>query len=339
MHSTEVDVQQLRDLPLKVLVTHESRKEWDPGDSTVLSSALKRSIVVVLKTLMLTTSGIFTLPYVLTVRVQFGMPTCVTQQSCYGRVLYIQENYGIQFLWDPGILRWWTISTQHILESGGIFSTERILPWNQWILDALLHVQYYCLLIVLGCLYPEPVQQLVCSSSLFSSTAMSMLTATTVGMRLVLGSGKIAQEEKYVAVMYQLLKTQIQMSKTSHIWDPGIKFIFYELWWLSQKTGYVLRHLLAVKFGTHNYTYFIGTAASMCWPPANSVQQRRNIAALLPFHQCILLSSAVCPWDPGIAFVYQQGVHENCNAMNQLPTEICLQIWRMNIIFITFLPP
>jgi hypothetical protein len=206
-------------------------------------------------------------------------------------VLYIQENYGIQFLWDPGILRWWTISAQHILESGGIFSTERILPWNQWILDALLHVQYYCLLIVLGCLYPEPVQQLVCSSSLFSSTAMSMLTATTVGMRLVLGSGKI------------------------------------------------LRHLLAVKFGTHNYTYFIGTAASMCWPPANSVQQRRNIAALLPFHQCILLSSAVCPWDPGIAFVYQQGVHENCNAMNQLPTEICLQIWRMNIIFITFLPP
>jgi hypothetical protein len=110
-----------------------------------------------------------------------------------------------------------------------------------------------------------------------------MLTATTVGMRLVLGSGKIAQEEKYVAVMYQLLKTQIQMSKTSHIWDPGIKFIFYELWWLSQKTGYVLRHLLAVKFGTHNYTYFIGTAASMCWPPANSVQQRRNIAAF-PFH-------------------------------------------------------
>jgi hypothetical protein len=66
IHSTEVDVQQLRDLPLKVLVTHESRKEWDPGDSTVLSSALKRAIVVVLKTLMLTTSGIFTLPYVLT---------------------------------------------------------------------------------------------------------------------------------------------------------------------------------------------------------------------------------------------------------------------------------
>jgi hypothetical protein len=139
IHSTEVDVQQLRDLPLKVLVTHESRKEWDPGDSTVLSSALKRSIVVVLKTLMLTTSGIFTLPYVLTVRVQFGMPTCVTQQSCYGRVLYIQENYGIQFLWDPGILRWWTISTQHILESGGIFSTERILPWNQWYSILLLH--------------------------------------------------------------------------------------------------------------------------------------------------------------------------------------------------------
>jgi hypothetical protein len=79
---------------------------------------------------------------------------------------------------------------------------------------------------------------------------------------------------------------------------PGI---LYELWWLTKGTGYVLRHLLAVKFGTHNYTSFIDTAASMCWRPANSVQQIRNIAALLPFHQCILLSSAVCLWDPGIA--------------------------------------
>jgi hypothetical protein len=128
-----------------------------------------------------------------------------------------------------------------------------------------------------------------------------MLTATTVGMRLVLGSGKIAQEEKYVAVMYQLLKTQIPMRKGSHSWDPGIKFILYELWWLSKGTGYVLRHLLAVRFGTQNYTYFIDIAASMSWPPANFILQIRNVAALLHFWQCILLRSVVCLWDPGIA--------------------------------------
>jgi hypothetical protein len=102
--SQEVHIQQLRDPSFKVLVTRECRKEWDLGDNTILSSALNRGILVVPQTSMLTTSGIFTLPYVLTMRVQFGVLTCVPKQICYSRVPASHENHEVQFLWDPGIL-------------------------------------------------------------------------------------------------------------------------------------------------------------------------------------------------------------------------------------------
>jgi hypothetical protein len=102
--SQEVHIQQLRDPSFKVLVTRECRKEWDLGDNTILSSALNRGILVVPQTSMLTTSRIFTLPYVLTMRVQFGVFTCVPKQSCYCIVLASHEKHEVQFLWDPGIL-------------------------------------------------------------------------------------------------------------------------------------------------------------------------------------------------------------------------------------------
>jgi hypothetical protein len=69
--------------------------------------------------------------------------------------------------------------------------------------------------------------------------------------------------------------------------------ILHELWWLSKSTTSAFRHLLVVKFGTHNYSYFIGTATYLCCPPANFIQQRRIIAALLHFLQYKLLSSVV----------------------------------------------
>jgi len=95
---------------------------------------------------------------------------------------------------------------------------------------------------------------------------------------------------------------EFSLEKESHVqWDPGIKFILYELRWWSKRTEYALRHLLAVKFGTHNYSNFIYIAAIMCCLPANLIQQRRNIAALLHFWQYKLLSRVVRIWDPGIA--------------------------------------
>jgi hypothetical protein len=44
---TEVNVQQLRDPPLKMLVIHKIRKEWHPGEHTILSSVLNRDFVSV----------------------------------------------------------------------------------------------------------------------------------------------------------------------------------------------------------------------------------------------------------------------------------------------------
>jgi hypothetical protein len=49
---TEVNMQQLRD-PLKVLVAHERRKEWDPGVRTTVSSTLTGEILGFLQTSIL----------------------------------------------------------------------------------------------------------------------------------------------------------------------------------------------------------------------------------------------------------------------------------------------
>jgi len=96
---------------------------------------------------------------------------------------------------------------------------------------------------------------------------------------------------------------EFSLEKGSHVLgNPGIKLILYELWWLSKMNEYAaLRHLLAMKFDTRSYTYLIDTAAIMCDPPANLIQQRRPIAALLHVWPYKLLSSLVYTWDPGIA--------------------------------------
>lgn len=146
-------------------------------------------------------------------------------------------------------------------------------------------------------------------------------------------------EMNAAAVLVQVVPYSKDTSVAKHMkirqvqWDPGIIFTLYELWWLSKGTEYALRHLLAVKFGTHNSTYLRDTAAIICDPPANLIQQRRTIAVLE------FLSSVVCTWDPGIAFVHHQGVYEYYNAKNLLFPQNYLQIWEMDTIFITFLPP
>jgi hypothetical protein len=65
----------------------------------------------------------------------------------------------------------------------------------------------------------------------------------------------------------------------------------------------------------------------------------RHMFTILSRWLSSLENSVKLQWDPGIAFVYQQGVQKNCNAKNMLPSENYLQIWEIDIIFITFLPP
>jgi hypothetical protein len=111
--------------------------------------------------------------------------------------------------------------------------TQLLLQNYSWCttLTAFPQVHYCCLPIVFDCLDSEPVQ-LVCYSSMFSSTAtilstMSMSTATTVHVILVLNAGKIVQVEKNAAAVYRVLLIQLPMSNTSHIWDPGIESILF----------------------------------------------------------------------------------------------------------------
>jgi hypothetical protein len=64
----------------------------------------------------------------------------------------------------------------------------------------------------------------------------------------------------------------------------------YALFWfktLTKGAEYTVRHLLAVKLGTYDSTYFIDTTAIMCCPPANSSHQVRNVAVPLQLWRSI----------------------------------------------------
>jgi hypothetical protein len=86
------------------------------------------------------------------------MPTCAPQQIYYGRVPSSQENHGIQFLRDPGILNQMEIMLEETAVANIAHSIQT--PFNllnsvgQPIdlkctsLNAFLQVQYCCLLIV-----------------------------------------------------------------------------------------------------------------------------------------------------------------------------------------------
>jgi hypothetical protein len=71
----------------------------------------------------------------------------------------------------------------------------------------------------------------------------------------------------------------------------------------------------------------------------NSSKLLRHMVTVLSCSLASFGNRSNLQWDPGIAFVYQQGVHKDYNAPNLLPTQNCLQILEMNIIFVTFLPP
>jgi hypothetical protein len=74
-------------------------------------------------------------------------------------------------------------------------------------------------------------------------------------------------------------------------------------------------------------------------PTINSTEFLRHMFTVLSRWLSSLENSVKLQWDPGIAFVYQQGVQKNCNANNMPPSENYLQIWEIDIVFITFLPP
>jgi hypothetical protein len=125
------------------------------------------------------------------------------------------------------------------------------------------------------------------------------------------GSAIIILQQLYNKDIYLMLEFLLEKRRQVQ-WDPGIKFILYELWWLSKSTTSAFRHLLVVKFGTHNYSSFTGTATYLCCPTANFIQQRRNIAALLYFLQYKLLSSVVerATWQSQVAsasYVWDRG--------------------------------
>jgi hypothetical protein len=120
---------------------------------------------------------------------------------------------------------------------------------------------------------------------MFSSAAtilstMSMSTATTVHVILVLNAGKIAQEEKNAAAVNHVLLIQLPMSTTSHIWDP------------------------VVCIASSEYAYIVDFLTDQ--------------------------------WE----FIYQPSIQPNYNAKRLLlSSHNYLQIWKMDIIFITYLPP
>lgn len=272
-------VQQLRDPCWNVLVPREGRKEWDPGD------------------------------------------------------------HGIQFEWDPGILSLMdtmlsttvvphqphsrqTPCTLVILDQPvdmKHFLFQLMLQYSGWchILNVFPKVQYCHLPIFWHCPYSDRTQQLVCYTSMFSSTeaihfASSMSTARIVSMRLVLSSDEMAQEGRDMALVdcsairecylvYALLPpTQITPSEPSNVAVDELTSP-------------------CVVFRLQQSTKWTSTSP--------------NGIASSEYGQTMYYLSE--QWE----FLHQQGVKKYCNEKNLLSSQNYLQICEMDIIFITFLPP
>lgn len=174
-----------------------------------------------------------------------------------------------------------------------------------------LQVHYCGLAIVLDCPHSETVLQFACYSCMFSLTeaifsAICMSTATSVCAIVVLCSGKISQEGRDAAVLFKVLKIQLQTSNTSHIWDPGIESL------LCPCKGLNITELIQIK-GWTSMTY-------------NGIFLSEYPYILIFLHE---------QWE----LLHQQGVQKNYNAKKLLSSQNYLQICEMDIIFITFLPP
>jgi hypothetical protein len=246
-------VHQLRDSSCSVLVTHQRRKEWHPGADTIPSSTLTRDN-----------------------RFYCGVPS---------RLI----NHGIQFFWDPGILNQMHImplvlSSSYKEVTGGCLADQELMSNTSC--KVATFTWHNSITACRSCLHPKvDITEIDTEEAVVKvNGGSSIISPGRPSSGIFSFTNEMKPDTGLLVVCFNNTSDNAFSKEAADFTFPHGPGILYELWWLTKGTGYVLRHLLAVKFGTHNYTYFIDTAASMCWPPANSVQQRRNIAALLPFH-------------------------------------------------------
>jgi hypothetical protein len=271
-----VNVQQLRDPPLKVLVTHEGRKEWDPGVHTIVRSTLTRDIVGFLQTSRLPRSVIFVPNGVLAVRIQFVEPKSWVLRQCYGRTPSRLPNQGIQLLWDPGILN----KTDMMLVLLASESTKNRFA----------------------------DQKLMANIKVAALTWHSSITGTSF----------------------------LLLDSTNYTWDPGVmKFIdtMLDKWSVTHQVQSV-QHATklsffcsdaCIQYYASNGVYSVLHVASLVLHKARhylcSLHHQIKLCQIRCLWEFSISSTKRVQWDPGILFVYQQGVQKNYNAKNLLSSD------------------
>jgi hypothetical protein len=168
---TEVNVQKQREPTLKVLVTNERRKEWDPGDTNL--HVLFRTVIGATE-LECTDLSKFAMVHEFSMKlaqkIQWDPRVTVllyASRAAYSMDIMPEETAVANPIRSMQIPFKLLICIERPVDLKHL-RTQLSLQCHSWCTppNAFLRVQYYFLPIVLDCLYPEPVQQLVCYSSL-----------------------------------------------------------------------------------------------------------------------------------------------------------------------------
>ena len=212
------------------------RLQWNPGVHSIPYSTTNIDTVGFLQNSILPRSGVSIHTDLLLAGFQFGVSRCCVPRQCYGRLKTRLINHRIHFLWDPGILSLMGMMLGKNAVTNLVYRSETsiklvffidqpvdmkhflfqlLLQYHWWChtLNAFPKVQYCHLPIVWCCPY----------TSMFSSTkaihfALSMSTARTVRMILVLSFERSAHEGRDEAVVYKVLILQLP-------WDTGVQNI------------------------------------------------------------------------------------------------------------------
>lgn len=291
------------------LVTHESEKEWDPGEETILSSILNRDLVSVqyhTTQVMLVLSARFirsTKNHLADWELMTDTYTKVANLTWYNSLpgpLFILLGSST-YTWDPGVhIILHSYPATHPLGTRYGFFTQVLQPIFASAVKCFiafgLEWTEVNAAVVLGLLVTCSKGKSVAQLSLCSSQ-----TTTIAGQTIIFRSSTAKS---------------LQMTKHKH---PREFFLLAEL-----QNGSDIRD------GQLAYT-----------PQGTSINPREWVGHMVTVLSCWSLSfeTAKLQWNPGIASVYRKGVQKNYSAKNLLFSENYLRTWEMDIIFITFLPP
>jgi hypothetical protein len=330
---TEVNVQQQRDLMLKVLIIHERRKEWHPGEHTELW-----------------------LKYLLQAE-EIRYPRNSWLQSMGDQVECLNP-LSLTTPWDPGvlvILHLYTATHRIVTHPGtsAYLHSSKANLCNQ--------VGTYGISTNLGFTFSGDTVAVDCcnlpTDTIFSTMILVVVLYYSQGHG-VENRETMQWDPGVKTSFYTWLDFLTVWSKTDKslscthipdlaswpyqpvssavcIWDPGIGISSPMYHWLPSLTAATEKPLSSLQTPEPATWLSLVNNASYAWDPGTILSQNKSILMLLIIEEKEMVTVIIDNWE----FLSQQSVKKNYTAKNLLSLQNYLQIWEMDIIFITFLPP